>query len=59
VHDAVGLARAKTLDALPRLKITDVKVIVTQIGSYMTNVKVSTSEPGLYGIGCGGHSERP
>ena len=44
---------------LPRLKITDVKVIQTQVeGNHLTNVKVLTSEPGLYGVGCGTHVER-
>jgi mannonate dehydratase len=45
---------------LPALKITDVKVFLTEIGgNHLTNVKVLTSEPGLYGIGCGTHAERP
>jgi mannonate dehydratase len=45
---------------LPAVKITDVKVILTEIGgNHLTNVKVLTSEPGLYGIGCGTHAERP
>ena len=40
-------------------KITDIKVILTQVGNtHMTNAKVFTSEPGLYGVGCGGHAER-
>jgi len=44
---------------LPRLKVTDVKVITTQVGgNHLTNVKVLTSEPGLYGVGCGTHAER-
>ena len=52
-------AQAATRRGLPRLKITDVKVILTQVGNtHMTNAKVLTSEPGLYGVGCGGHSER-
>ena len=49
-----------TKPGLPRLKITDVKVIMTQLGgNHLTNVKVLTSEPGLYGVGCGTHAERP
>ena len=49
-----------TKSSLPRLKITDVKVIMTQVrGNHLTNVKVLTSEPGLYGVGCGTHAERP
>ena len=52
-------AQVATRRGLPRLKITDVKVILTQVGNtHMTNAKVLTSEPGLYGVGCGGHSER-
>ena len=42
------------------VKITDVKTILTQIGgNYLVIVKVLTSEPGLYGIGCATHGERP
>jgi mannonate dehydratase len=45
---------------LPALKITDIKVIITKLGgTNMINAKVYTSEPGLYGIGCGTHAERP
>ena len=52
-------AQAATRRGLPRLKITDIKVIRTQVGNtHMTNAKVLTSEPGLYGVGCGGHAER-
>lgn len=53
-------ARDKVRRGLPTLKITDVRTIVTQIGNNrLVNVKVFTSEPGLYGVGCGTHSERP
>jgi mannonate dehydratase len=42
------------------VKITDVKTILVQPGSdYLVIVKVLTSEPGLYGIGCATHGERP
>lgn len=52
-------AQVATRRGLPRLKITDIKVILTQVGNtHMTNAKVLTSEPGLYGVGCGGHAER-
>src|SRR4029077_8995761 len=45
---------------LPALKITDVKVILTQPGpDQLVIVKVLTSEPGLYGVGCATHRERP
>ena len=42
------------------MKITDVKTILTQPeGEHLVIVKVLTSEPGLYGIGCATHGERP
>ena len=45
---------------VPALKITDIKVFNTKVGgTNMINVKVYTSEPGLTGIGCGTHAERP
>src|SRR5258708_40366683 len=44
----------------PPLKITSVKAILTQpAGDQLVIVKVETSEPGLYGIGCATHRERP
>jgi mannonate dehydratase len=56
----VEAAQTQTLRGLPRLKITDIKVIRTQVnGSQRCNAKVYTSEPGLYGIGDGNHAERP
>lgn len=46
--------------SLAPLKITGVKVILTQPGGdHLVIVKVLTSEPGLYGIGCATHRERP
>ena len=45
---------------LPPLKITDVKTILVQTeGEHLVIVKVLTNEPGLYGIGCATHGERP
>jgi mannonate dehydratase len=45
---------------LPPVKITDVKTILVQPeGEHLVIVKVLTSEPGLYGIGCATHGERP
>jgi mannonate dehydratase len=45
---------------MPPLKITDVKVLLTQPGAdHLVIVKVMTSEPGLYGVGCATHRERP
>jgi len=59
VPNPLEAAQAATRRGLPRLKITDIKVIRTQVGNtHMTNAKVLTSEPGLYGVGCGGHAER-
>ena len=55
-----GAARAQTSRGLPPLKITDVKTILTQPGGdHLVIVKVLTSEPGLYGVGCATHRERP
>ena len=59
VPDPLEAAQVATRRGLPRLKITDIKVIRTQVGNtHMTNAKVLTSEAGLYGVGCGGHAER-
>ena len=59
VPDPLEAAQVATRRGLPRLKITDIKVIKTQVGNtHMTNAKVLTSEAGLYGVGCGGHAER-
>src|ERR1700747_1217639 len=61
---AGGVLRAapqKAAAGLPALKITDVKTILTQPGGgdHLVVVKVMTSEPGLYGVGCATHRERP
>jgi len=46
---------------LSNLKITDVRAILTEPepGSRFTVVKVETSEPGLYGLGCASLRTRP
>ena len=59
VPSPLKAAQAATGRGLPRVKIADIKVILTQVGNtHMTNAKVLTTEPGLYGVGCGGHAER-
>ncbi len=56
----LGAAQTAGRRGLPPLKITDVKVILTQPGpDHLVVVKVLTSEPGLYGVGCATHRERP
>jgi mannonate dehydratase len=56
----LGAAQATARRGLPPLKITDVKVFLTQAsGNHAVVVKVLTDEPGLYGVGCATHRERP
>jgi mannonate dehydratase len=54
-------AAQQAVRSLPPVKITDVKVILTQMEDFThyVNVKVLTNEPGLYGLGCATHAERP
>jgi mannonate dehydratase len=59
IPDSVQAAQSATLKGMPRLKITDIKVILTVLNNtHMCNVKVYTSEPGLYGVGHADHAER-
>src|SRR4051794_26252151 len=56
----IATAQTAARRGMPPLKITAVKAILTEpAGSNLVIVKVSTSEPGLYGIGCATHQERP
>src|SRR5262249_24592605 len=44
----------------PPVTITDIKTILVQAeGEHIVIVKVLTSEPGLHGVGCATHGERP
>lgn len=53
-------ALAQASRGLAPLKITDVKVILTQPGAdNLVIVKILTNEPGLHGVGCATHRERP
>ena len=55
VPDPLEAAQVATRRGLPRLKITDIKVIQTQVGNtHMTNAKVFTSE-----LGCTAWVRRP
>ena len=51
--------QTSTLNGLPPLTITDVKTILTSPnGIRLVVVKIETSEPGLYGIGCATFTQR-
>jgi mannonate dehydratase len=52
-------AREKVRRGAGPVKIRDVRTILTQPGDWLVIVKVETSEPGLYGLGCATHGERP
>jgi mannonate dehydratase len=57
---AAALSAQTPKRASAPIKITDVQTILTQPGGdFLVVVKVLTSEPGLYGIGCATHGERP
>jgi mannonate dehydratase len=51
----LAVAQQVARRGMPPLKITDVKVILTQpANDHLVIVKVMTNEPGLYGVGCAG-----
>ena len=55
----VAEAKEKVRRGSAPVRITDVRTILTQPGDWLVIVKVETSEPGLYGVGCATHGERP
>jgi len=58
--DTIASAYAKATNGLPRLKIINVKAILTAPeGKRLCVVKVETSEAGLYGLGCATFNQRP
>jgi mannonate dehydratase len=58
--DPLARAQEQVRRGLPPLKITDVRTTLVQVeGDHLVIVKVLTNEPGLYGVGCATHRERP
>lgn len=59
VHEILAQSATPKTTGLGTVKITDVKVILTSPnGIRLVVVKVMTSEPGLYGIGCSTFTQR-
>ena len=59
-NDALAQTYSSATRGLAPLKITKVRAIKTRPqGARLVVVKVETSEPGLYGIGCATYNQRP
>ena len=59
-NDASAQTYSEATKGLPPLKITNVKAILTAPARIrLCVVKVETSEPGLYGLGCATFNQRP
>lgn len=59
-NEALAQTYADATKGLAPLKITKVRAITTSPQSpRLVVVKVETSEPGLYGLGCGTYNQRP
>ncbi|UCG57581.1 MAG: bifunctional D-altronate/D-mannonate dehydratase [Phycisphaerales bacterium] len=58
--EAIAEQYSRATKGLPALKITNVRAILTAPrGIRLCVVKVQTSEPGLYGLGCATYNQRP
>jgi mannonate dehydratase len=59
-NEALSATYAQAVRGLPQLKITEVRPVMTcPQGLRLVVVRVDTSEPGLYGLGCATFNQRP